>query len=134
MNINLSDRELRQKFLQCNYSILASCFCHFYQEQGEGLLLIICEEDNSIQIDYETDLSKLFNDKTLKQKINPKLKSYNREQEILVGFQLKYQGTTNIEKCILHSIGSSNFPVKLAAKVANNFFSQLTSESMLCAA
>ncbi|MEA5510790.1 hypothetical protein VB715_13535 [Crocosphaera sp. UHCC 0190] len=133
--MNLSDREVRQKFLQCNYSVLSSCFWHFRQVQGDGMLVIIVDEyDGAISLDYETDLAQLFSERTLKNKITPKLESYNYNQELLVGFQLKQERQANVDNCILHSIGSSNFPVKLAAEVANTLFKQLYSESTLCAA
>ncbi len=58
--INLCDREVRQKFLQCNYSILSRCFWHFRQQKGEGLLVIIVDEyENTLQLEYETNLSNL---------------------------------------------------------------------------
>lgn len=133
--MNLSDREVRQKFLQCNYSLLSSCFYRFHQEQGKGVLVIIVDqEEGSINLEYETDLSQLFSEKTLKHKINPKLKSYNPNQELLVGFQLKPERKADFDNCILHSIGSSNFPVPLAAEIADTLVKKLYSSSVLCAA
>ncbi|MGK7942000.1 MAG: hypothetical protein AB4062_17965 [Crocosphaera sp.] len=133
--INLSDREVRQKFLQCNYSVLSSCFWHFRQEKGEGLLVVIVDEyDGTITLEYATELSELFSERTLNKKVYPKLNSYNYTQELLVGFQLKQERQTNKDNCILHSVGSSNFPVKVAAELANTLFQNLQSESALCAA
>ncbi|MGB5771168.1 MAG: hypothetical protein WBM32_15075 [Crocosphaera sp.] len=133
--INLSEREVRQKFLQCNYSVLSSCFLHFRQQQGEGLLVIIVDEyDGVIRLEYETDLSELFSERTLNKKVAPKLNSYNYNQELLVGFQLKQDREADADNCILHSIGSSNFPVKVAAELANTFFQNLHSEPTLSTA
>ncbi len=133
--IDLSDREVRQKFLQCNYSVLSSCFWHFRQQQGEGLLVVIIDEyDGKIKLEYATELSELFSEKTLNKKVYPKLNSYNYTQELLVGFQLKQERKPNKDNCILHSVGSSNFPVKVAAELANTLFQNLQAESALCAA
>ncbi len=133
--INLSDREVRQKFLQCNYSILSSCFWHFRQQKGEGLLVIIVDEyEGTLKLEYETNLSELFSKRTLNKKIYPKINSYNYNQELLVGFQLKLERQANADNCILHSVGSSNFPVKIAAEVAHILFQNLQSEEALCAA
>ena len=133
--INLSEREIRQKFLQCNYSILSSCFWHFRKQKGEGLLLVIVDEyENTLKLEYETDLSDLFSERTLHKKIYPKINTYNYHQELLVGFQLKSERKINADNCILHSVGSSNFPVKIAAEVANILVQNLQAEEELCAA
>ncbi|MDJ0581488.1 hypothetical protein [Crocosphaera sp.] len=133
--INLSEREMRQKFLQCNYSILSSCFWHFRQQKGEGLLLVIVDEyEDTLKLEYETDLSDLFSERTLKKKIYPKINTYNYNQELLVGFQLKSERAINADNCILHSVGSSNFPVKMAAEVAKILFQNLQAEEEFCAA
>lgn len=133
--INLSEREMRQKFLQCNYSILSSCFWHFRQQKGEGLLLVIVDEyEDTLKLEYETDLSDLFSERTLNKKIYPKINTYNYNQELLVGFQLKSEREINADNCILHSVGSSNFPVKMAAEVANILVQNLQAEEELCAA
>lgn len=133
--IDLSDREVRQKFLQCNYSVLSSCFWHFRQQHREGLLVVIVDEyDGTIKLEYATELSELFSQKTLNKKVYPKLNSYNYTQELLVGFQLKQERQANKDNCILHSVGSSNFPVKLAAELANTLFQNLQSQSALCTA
>lgn len=124
MAINLSDRDVRQKFLQCHYSVLSSCFLRFYQEQGQGLLVIVLDEDNTLNLYYETDLSLLFTETTLKNKVYPRMLSYNPKYELLVGFQLKEKEDEYLDNCILHSIGSSNFPVKLAAEIAESLFQQ----------
>ena len=69
---------MRQKFLQCNYSILSSCFWHFRQQKGEGLLLVIVDEyEDTLNLEYETDFSELFSDRTLNKKIYPKINTYN---------------------------------------------------------
>ncbi|EAZ94257.1 hypothetical protein [Crocosphaera chwakensis] len=133
--IKLSDREVRQKFLQCNYSILSSCFWHFRQQKGEGLLVIILDEyEDTLQLEYETNLSELFSEKTLNKKVYPKINTYNCNEELLVAFQLKSERKMNADNCILHSIGSSNFPVKVAAEVARILFQNLQSEKELCTA
>lgn len=135
MMINLSDREVRQKFLQCNYSILSRCFWHFRQQQGEGLLVVIVDEyEGTLKLEYETNLSELFAERTLNKKIYPKINTYNYNQELLVGFQLKSERQANADNCILHSVGSSNFPVKMAAEVAHILFQNLQEEEALCAA
>ncbi|ACK64125.1 hypothetical protein PCC8801_0018 [Rippkaea orientalis PCC 8801] len=131
MMINLQDKEIRQKFLQCNYSILASCFWHYYQEQGKGLLVISYDKNESLNIDYKTDLSDLFSSKTLENKIYPKLKSYNPEQELLVAFQLPDNGNNVSNNCILHSVGSTNFPIKVAIQITQTVFNKISEVSLL---
>ncbi|WP_107670499.1 hypothetical protein [Cyanothece sp. BG0011] len=133
--INLSDREVRQKFLQCNYSILSRCFWHFRQQKGEGLLVVIVDEyEGTLKLEYETNLSELFSERTLNKKVYPKINTYNYNQELLVAFQLKSERKMNSDNCILHSIGSSNFPVKVAAEVAHVLFQNLQAEEALCTA
>ncbi|MDJ0659542.1 MAG: hypothetical protein QNJ42_08625 [Crocosphaera sp.] len=135
MMINLSDRDVRQKFLQCNYSILSSCFWHFRQQKGEGLLVIVFDEyERDLRLEYETNLSELFSERTLNKKVYPKINTYNYNQELLVAFQLKLERRANADNCMLHSIGSSNFPVKIAAEVAHILFQNLQAEQELCAA
>ncbi|HAC64127.1 MAG TPA: hypothetical protein DCF68_11460 [Cyanothece sp. UBA12306] len=130
MVINLHNKEVRQKFLQCNYSLLASCFWYYYQQYGQGLLVISSENSGSIAVDYKTDLSRLFSSKTLKNKVNPKLKTYNPEQELLVGFQVKSTVDKENDYCILHSVGSTNFPIKVAVEITNTVLNKISEISL----
>ncbi len=76
----------------------------------------------------------IFSERTLNKKIYPKINTYNYNQELLVAFQLKSERKINADNCILHSIGSSNFPVKVAAEVAHILFQNLQAEEALCTA
>ena len=123
--IDLSDREVRQKFLQCNYSLLAAYAIYHQKKSGRGIVVIESyHADGSITIAYETELKNLFSEKTIKQKINDKVKLYHPDKEVLVGFQIDRNPQINTDNCILHSLGSTTFPVNTAAEIFNDIMEQ----------
>jgi hypothetical protein len=134
-SIDLSDREVRQKFLQCNYSILAAYAWQNNKRVGKGIVVIESYAgDEGIRLHYEKDLKKLFSPKSIKDKIETKLKSYKPDKEVLVGFKIERNTPRGADSCILHSLGSTTFPVNDAVQIFDEIMEQFRGTAQPAAA
>jgi hypothetical protein len=103
------------------------------KKQGRGIVVINPHAGKGIVIEYETNLQKLFCAKTIKDKIQAKIKSYSPEKEVLVAFQTDAHPRINSDNCILHSLGSTTFPVSAAVRIFEDIMSQFQSQEAMAA-
>ncbi len=99
--------EYRDKFLQCNYSLIA-WFALQNLEGNRGIVIIDVSNRQHPRFIFKSSIDEFSN-------LSPMLKktwrNTNISKKLLVGFQVNEQG----DPSYYHALGSSTFPVTVAA-------------------